>query len=101
MAGRRLFTEVGTKIVAVGRNYAAHAQELGNALPKVLSLSHTQHIHMHLYHIHAYHMHIPIPEHDIILARHIPYRYFLNTYTSHTYMPSYVYPYILHTSITK
>ncbi|CAH9050492.1 unnamed protein product [Cuscuta epithymum] len=25
---------VGTKIVAVGRNYAAHAKELGNALPK-------------------------------------------------------------------
>jgi acylpyruvate hydrolase len=32
----------GTKIVAVGRNYAAHAKELGNAVPKVsppLSLS--------------------------------------------------------------
>ncbi|KAL5785180.1 hypothetical protein ACOSQ2_007572 [Xanthoceras sorbifolium] len=26
--------EVGTKIVAVGRNYAAHAKELGNAVPK-------------------------------------------------------------------
>ncbi|XP_062108719.1 probable acylpyruvase FAHD1, mitochondrial [Humulus lupulus] len=26
--------QVGTKIVAVGRNYAAHAKELGNALPK-------------------------------------------------------------------
>lgn len=26
---------VGTKIVAVGRNYAAHAKELGNAVPKV------------------------------------------------------------------
>ncbi|KAI8003562.1 hypothetical protein LOK49_LG08G03253 [Camellia lanceoleosa] len=25
---------VGTKIVAVGRNYAAHAKELGNAVPK-------------------------------------------------------------------
>lgn len=26
---------VGTKIIAVGRNYAAHAKELGNAVPKV------------------------------------------------------------------
>lgn len=26
--------DVGTKIVAVGRNYAAHAKELGNAVPK-------------------------------------------------------------------
>ncbi|XP_021291865.1 acylpyruvase FAHD1, mitochondrial-like [Herrania umbratica] len=26
--------KVGTKIVAVGRNYAAHAKELGNAVPK-------------------------------------------------------------------
>ncbi|GAB4851308.1 Acylpyruvase fahd1, mitochondrial [Ancistrocladus abbreviatus] len=26
--------EMGTKIVAVGRNYAAHAKELGNAVPK-------------------------------------------------------------------
>lgn len=26
--------ELGTKIVAVGRNYAAHAKELGNAVPK-------------------------------------------------------------------
>lgn len=26
---------IGTKIVAVGRNYAAHAKELGNAVPKV------------------------------------------------------------------
>ncbi|KAF6176752.1 hypothetical protein GIB67_031563 [Kingdonia uniflora] len=25
---------MGTKIVAVGRNYAAHAKELGNAVPK-------------------------------------------------------------------
>ncbi|THU62667.1 hypothetical protein C4D60_Mb01t07500 [Musa balbisiana] len=25
----------GTKIIAVGRNYAAHAKELGNAVPKV------------------------------------------------------------------
>lgn len=25
----------GTKIVAVGRNYAAHAKELGNAVPEV------------------------------------------------------------------
>lgn len=29
---------VGTKIVAVGRNYAAHAKELGNAVPKVSPL---------------------------------------------------------------
>lgn len=29
---------VGTKIIAVGRNYAAHAKELGNAVPKVISL---------------------------------------------------------------
>lgn len=34
--------ELSTKIVAVGRNYAAHAKELGNAVPKVPSLSHTQ-----------------------------------------------------------
>lgn len=27
--------QVGTKIIAVGRNYAAHAKELGNAVPKV------------------------------------------------------------------
>lgn len=27
--------QVGTKIVAVGRNYVAHAKELGNAVPKV------------------------------------------------------------------
>ncbi|XP_048320858.1 probable acylpyruvase FAHD1, mitochondrial isoform X2 [Ziziphus jujuba] len=26
--------QVGTKIIAVGRNYAAHAKELGNAVPK-------------------------------------------------------------------
>ncbi|KAE9455199.1 hypothetical protein C3L33_12906, partial [Rhododendron williamsianum] len=26
---------LGTKIVAVGRNYAAHAKELGNAVPKI------------------------------------------------------------------
>ncbi|KAH9683546.1 putative acylpyruvase FAHD1 [Citrus sinensis] len=26
--------QAGTKIVAVGRNYAAHAKELGNAVPK-------------------------------------------------------------------
>ncbi|XP_050374473.1 probable acylpyruvase FAHD1, mitochondrial [Argentina anserina] len=32
MASRLL--QVGTKIVAVGRNYAAHAKELGNAVPK-------------------------------------------------------------------
>ncbi|KAH0863117.1 LOW QUALITY PROTEIN: hypothetical protein HID58_080328 [Brassica napus] len=30
---QRLFTQ-GTKIVCVGRNYAAHAKELGNAVPK-------------------------------------------------------------------
>lgn len=29
---------IGTKIVAVGRNYAAHAKELGNAVPKVIHL---------------------------------------------------------------
>lgn len=28
------FLQVGTKIVGVGRNYAAHAKELGNAVPK-------------------------------------------------------------------
>lgn len=28
------FLSIGTKIVAVGRNYAAHAKELGNAVPK-------------------------------------------------------------------
>ncbi|PIA61315.1 hypothetical protein AQUCO_00300689v1 [Aquilegia coerulea] len=28
------FITIGTKIVAVGRNYAAHAKELGNAVPK-------------------------------------------------------------------
>lgn len=27
--------QAGTKIIAVGRNYAAHAKELGNAVPKV------------------------------------------------------------------
>ena len=32
-AYQKLLT-VGTKIVAVGRNYAAHAKELGNAVPK-------------------------------------------------------------------
>lgn len=35
---QRLFTQ-GTKIVCVGRNYAAHAKELGNAVPKVSSPS--------------------------------------------------------------
>ncbi|XP_058758129.1 probable acylpyruvase FAHD1, mitochondrial [Vicia villosa] len=30
---QKLF-ELGTKIIAVGRNYAAHAKELGNAVPK-------------------------------------------------------------------
>lgn len=33
IACQKLFN-VGTKIVAVGRNYAAHAKELGNAVPK-------------------------------------------------------------------
>lgn len=33
MVGNKLI-EMGTKIVAVGRNYAAHAKELGNAVPK-------------------------------------------------------------------
>jgi 2-keto-4-pentenoate hydratase/2-oxohepta-3-ene-1,7-dioic acid hydratase in catechol pathway len=28
--------QMGTKIVAVGRNYAAHAKELGSAIPKVM-----------------------------------------------------------------
>ncbi|KAI4345393.1 hypothetical protein L6164_012521 [Bauhinia variegata] len=32
--GHQKLLEVGTKIVAVGRNYAAHAKELGNAVPK-------------------------------------------------------------------
>ncbi|KAI9194322.1 hypothetical protein LWI28_005032 [Acer negundo] len=32
--GIQKLIEVGTKIVAVGRNYAAHAKELGNAVPK-------------------------------------------------------------------
>ncbi|KAI5415728.1 probable acylpyruvase FAHD1, mitochondrial [Lathyrus oleraceus] len=30
---QKLF-EIGTKIIGVGRNYAAHAKELGNAVPK-------------------------------------------------------------------
>ncbi|KAJ7955136.1 Acylpyruvase FAHD1, mitochondrial [Quillaja saponaria] len=33
-AYQKKLLEVGTKIVAVGRNYAAHAKELGNAVPK-------------------------------------------------------------------
>lgn len=33
MALQKLFS-AGTKIVAVGRNYVAHAKELGNAVPK-------------------------------------------------------------------
>lgn len=33
MAGNKLMA-MGSKIVAVGRNYAAHAKELGNAVPK-------------------------------------------------------------------
>ncbi|KAM0948512.1 putative acylpyruvate hydrolase [Dioscorea sansibarensis] len=32
-ASQKLF-EMGTKIIAVGRNYVAHAKELGNAVPK-------------------------------------------------------------------
>lgn len=35
LAAEKLLS-MGTKIVAVGRNYAAHAKELGNAVPKVL-----------------------------------------------------------------
>lgn len=34
-AAYQKLVQVGTKIVAVGRNYAAHAKELGNAVPKV------------------------------------------------------------------
>lgn len=34
VASERLLS-LGTKIIAVGRNYAAHAKELGNAVPKV------------------------------------------------------------------
>lgn len=34
MANALKLLELGTKIVAVGRNYAAHAKELGNAVPK-------------------------------------------------------------------
>ncbi|OAY56041.1 probable acylpyruvase FAHD1, mitochondrial [Manihot esculenta] len=33
-SGIQKLLQVGTKIVAVGRNYAAHAKELGNAVPK-------------------------------------------------------------------
>ncbi|KAG4942214.1 hypothetical protein AAZX31_17G027300 [Glycine max] len=33
-AGCQKLLELSTKIVAVGRNYAAHAKELGNAVPK-------------------------------------------------------------------
>ncbi|XP_058076500.1 probable acylpyruvase FAHD1, mitochondrial isoform X1 [Magnolia sinica] len=33
MASQKLIS-IGTKIIAVGRNYAAHAKELGNAVPK-------------------------------------------------------------------
>ncbi|KDP27823.1 hypothetical protein JCGZ_18903 [Jatropha curcas] len=32
--GVQKLLQVGTKIIAVGRNYAAHAKELGNAVPK-------------------------------------------------------------------
>lgn len=38
LSGMQKLLEVGTKIVAVGRNYAAHAKELGNAVPKVTQL---------------------------------------------------------------
>ncbi|XP_044479982.1 probable acylpyruvase FAHD1, mitochondrial [Mangifera indica] len=34
LSGVQKLLEVGTKIVAVGRNYTAHAKELGNAVPK-------------------------------------------------------------------
>ncbi|KAJ6842467.1 uncharacterized protein M6B38_301885 [Iris pallida] len=34
MANALKLLKTGTKIVAVGRNYAAHAKELGNAVPK-------------------------------------------------------------------
>ncbi|KAJ3108871.1 hypothetical protein HDU97_010143 [Phlyctochytrium planicorne] len=30
----RNFTQIGRKIIAIGRNYAEHAKELGNAVPK-------------------------------------------------------------------
>ncbi|XP_010931681.1 oxaloacetate tautomerase FAHD1, mitochondrial [Elaeis guineensis] len=33
-AASQKLLSIGTKIVAVGRNYAAHAKELGNAVPK-------------------------------------------------------------------
>lgn len=33
-SGLHKLLNIGTKIVAVGRNYAAHAKELGNAVPK-------------------------------------------------------------------
>ncbi|KAL9254647.1 putative acylpyruvase FAHD1, mitochondrial [Drosera capensis] len=33
-AASRNLISIGTKIIAVGRNYAAHAKELGNAVPK-------------------------------------------------------------------
>ncbi|KAK4742676.1 hypothetical protein SAY87_000677 [Trapa incisa] len=33
-SGLHRLLQVGTKVVAVGRNYAAHAKELGNAVPK-------------------------------------------------------------------
>lgn len=37
-ADHRNLISVGSKIIAVGRNYAAHAKELGNAVPKVILL---------------------------------------------------------------
>lgn len=33
MANLARFTQIGKKVVAVGRNYAEHAAELGNAVP--------------------------------------------------------------------
>lgn len=37
MASQKLLN-MGTKIIGVGRNYVAHAKELGNAVPKVFAL---------------------------------------------------------------
>ena len=33
MSNLAKFTQISRKVVAVGRNYADHAKELGNALP--------------------------------------------------------------------
>lgn len=41
---QRMFKQ-GTKIVGVGLNYASHAKELGNALPKVHTLLHLLPLH--------------------------------------------------------